>query len=138
MSKGRQLNPEYHMQNVTRSNERGGARLKFLIVVAILGLLAYCGYLYIPIAYNAYLFKDLMQRDVDAASALGHPASWVKDQLEKSAPDYGIPEDAVITPVQSENRMLVTVKYKRPIEFPGYTYQYEFDQTVKSTQFLMK
>ena len=126
------------MPNAMRSNERGGARLKFLIVVAILGLLAYCGYLYIPIAYNSYLFRDLMQRDVDAAAALGHPASWVKDQLEKSAPEYGVPEDAVITPVQTENRMQVTVQFKRPIEFPGYTYEYEFDQTVKSTQFLIK
>ena len=123
---------------MTRSNERGGARLKFLIVVALLGLFAYCSYLYIPIAYNAYLFKDLMQHDVDAASTLGHPPSWVKEQLEKSAPDYGVPEDAVITPVQTENRTQVTVQFKRPIEFPGYTYEYEFDKTVKSTQFLMK
>lgn len=126
------------MPNLTRSKELGGARLKFLIVVAILGLLAYCGYLYIPIAYNAYLFRDLMQRDVDAASALGHPPSWVKNQLEKSAPEYGVPPDAVINPVQSENRMQVTVQFKLPIEFPGYTYEYEFDHTAKSTQFLIK
>ena len=62
----------------------------------------------------------------------------MKEQLEKSAPDYGVPEDAVITPVQTENRTQVTVQFKRPIEFPGYTYEYEFDKTVKSTQFLMK
>ncbi len=126
------------MAKLTRSGERGGARFKFLVVVAIIGLLAYCGYLYIPIAYNAYLFRDLMQRDVDAASALSHTPTWVREQLAKSAPEYGIPADAVITPTQEENRMQVRVQFRLPIEFPGYTYEYEFDKTVKSSQFLIK
>ncbi len=125
------------MAKMTRSGERGGSRLNFVVVLAIIGILAYVGYVYIPISYNAYLFKDLMQRNVDAASALGHTPIWVREQLAKSAPDYGVPADAVITPTQNENRMQVRVQFKRPIEFPGYTYQYEFDQTVKSSQFLL-
>ncbi len=125
------------MAKMTRSDERGGSRLNFVVVLAVIGILAYVGYVYIPISYNAYLFKDLMQRNVDAASALGHTPVWVREQLAKSAPDYGVPADAVITPTQNENRMQVRVQFKRPIEFPGYTYQYEFDQTVKSSQFLL-
>ncbi len=125
------------MAKMTRSGERGGSRLNFVVVLAIIGILAYVGYVYIPISYNAYLFKDLMQRNVDAARALGHTPIWVREQLAKSAPDYGVPADAVITPTQNENRMQVRVQFKRPIEFPGYTYQYEFDQTVKSSQFLL-
>ena len=125
------------MAKMTRSDERGGSRLNFVVVLAVIGILAYVGYVYIPISYNAYLFKDLMQRNVDAASALGHTPIWVREQLAKSAPDYGVPADAVITPTQNENRMQVRVQFKRPIEFPGYTYQYEFDQTVKSSQFLL-
>jgi hypothetical protein len=31
----------------------------------------------------------------------------------------------------------VRVQYVTPIEFPGYTYNYEFDHTVKSTAFLV-
>ena len=125
------------MANLTRSNERGGARFKFLVVVAIIGLVAYCGYLFIPIAYNAYLFRDLMQRNVDAATALSHTPAWLKEQLVRSAPEYGIPADAVVTPTQEENRMQVRVQYRIPIKFPGYTYEYEFDKTVKSAQFLI-
>ncbi len=125
------------MAKLSRSGERGGARLKFLVVVAIIGLLAYCGYLYIPVAYNAYLFRDLMQRDVDTASALANTPTWVREQLARSAPEYGIPADAVITPTQDENRIQVRVQFSLPIEFPGYTYQYEFDHTAKSTQFLI-
>jgi anaerobic selenocysteine-containing dehydrogenase len=119
-----------------RTTERGSARLKFILVMAVIGVVAYMGYMYLPVAYQAYIFKDLMQHDVDVASSQGYPVSWVKDQLVKSAPEYGVPADAVITPTQRDNRIEVTVQFVRPIEFPGYTYQYNFDHTVKSTAFL--
>jgi hypothetical protein len=124
------------MNSGSRKSERGSARLKFVIVVAIIGIVAYCGYMFIPVAYQAYQIKDLMQHDVDTAVAIGHPASWIKDQLVKAAPEYGIPADAVITPEQADNRMEVRVQYTLPIEFPGYVYNYEFDHTAKSATFL--
>lgn len=124
------------MNTNERTTERGSARLKFIIVIAIIGVLAYMGYMYVPVAYQAYLLKDLMQHDVDVASTQGYPAAWVKDQLVKSALEYGMPADAVIEPVQRDNRIEVTVRFTKPIEFPGYTYQYNFDHTVKSTAFL--
>jgi len=124
------------MNATKRSSERGGARLKFIIVVAIIGAVAYAGYQFIPIAYQAYQIKDLMQHDVDTAVALGRPTSWIKEQLVKSSPEYGIPADAIITPTQQDNRMEVRVQYTQPIEFPGYVYNYEFDHTVKSATFL--
>jgi hypothetical protein len=102
----------------------------------VLGAIAYAGYLYIPVAYHAYVFKDLMQHDVDVAAAQGYQPTWVSDQLTKSLAEYEIPADAVITPSQSDNRIEVTVQYIQPIEFPGYTYNYEFDHTVRSTAFL--
>ncbi len=124
------------MNTYGRTSERGGARLKFVIVMAIIGIVAYAGYMFLPVAYQAYLFKDLMQHNVDVASSQGYPATWVKDQLVKSAPEFGVPADAVINPFQRENRIEVNVRYVIPIEFPGYTYQYNFDHTVKSTAFL--
>ena len=127
------------MKMVTaRKSEQGSARLKFLVVMLILGAIAYASYLYIPVAYNAYLFKDLMQQKVNAAIALGHQPSWVKDQLVKSAPEYQVPPDAEITPVLLNKRMEVRAYFIRPIEFPGYTYEYTFDHTAKSTDFAFK
>jgi hypothetical protein len=120
------------------NSERGSARLKFLVVALIIGALAYAGYQYIPVAYEAYLFKDLMQQKVDAAVALGHPPGWVQEQLAKSAPDYNIPPDAEIVPTKQDQRMEVRVQFTRPIEFPGYTYEYAFDHTAKSTDFIFK
>jgi hypothetical protein len=124
------------MNTFAFTDERGSARLKFLMVMAVIGIVAYTGYLYVPVAYNAYLIKDVMQHNVDVAVTQGYPASWVKDQLTKAGKEYGLPPNAVIDPKQRENRMEVRVQFVRPIEFPGFTYQYNFDQTVKSTSFL--
>ena len=121
-----------------RSSERGAARLKLLIFVMVLGAIGYAAYLYVPVAYQAWLFKDWMQHTVDVAVATGHQQAWVNDQLKKSFPEYEVPPDAVITPVAKDNRLEVRVQYSRPIEFPGYTFQYEFDHTAKSTAFLFK
>jgi hypothetical protein len=123
---------------VQNNSQRGSARLKFLVVIVILGAIAYASYLYVPVAYNAYLFKDLMQQKVNAAVALGYPASWVKDQLVKSAPDYKIPSDVEITPTVQGQRMEVRAQFTKLIEFPGYPYTYTFDHTAKSTDFIMK
>jgi len=126
------------MTDFARSGERGGSRLKFLIVMAILGTIAYAGYYYVPVAYNAYLYRDLMQTKVDAAAALAYPPAWVADQLTKSGPEYEVPPEAVITATQENDRMKVSVQFSKPIEYPLYTYVYEFDHTAQSVQFLGK
>lgn len=119
-----------------RSGERGGARLKFLIVALVIGAVAYGGYLFIPIWYQNWALKDLMQHDVDVASTQGYKPEWVSDQLKKNAAEFNLPADAVITPAQEDNRITVKVQFSRPVELPGYTYHYEFDYTAKSTAFL--
>lgn len=119
-----------------RQGERGGARLKFIIVIAVLAVVAYVGYLYVPVAYDAYYFKDVMQNKVDMAATQGYETVWVKDQLVKSGPEYHVPADAIITPTQQDNRVEVRVQFTRPIQLPGYTYGYDFDYTAKSTAFI--
>ena len=117
-------------------DERGGARLKFVIAIAVFAIVAYTGYLYLPVAVDAYYFKDVMQNKVDLAAAQGYETGWVKDQLTKSEPEYHVPTDAIITPAQKDGRIEVRVQFTRPISFPGYTYNYEFDYTARSTAFL--
>ena len=107
-----------------------------LIVIVILAAGAYAGYLYIPVAFQAHAYKDLMQHYADVTVTQGYPPSWAGEQLAKSAAEYNVPANAVIMPAQRDNRIEVRVQFVRPIEFPGYTYNYEFDETVKSTAFL--
>ena len=46
--------------------------------------------------------------------------------------------NAIIAPAQKDNRIEVRVQFTRPISFPGYTYNYDFDYTAKSGAFLTK
>lgn len=126
------------MEIRNRQSERGSARLKLLLVIIVIAMVAYAGYVYIPVSYNAYLFKDLMQQKVNTAAALGHPANWVQEQLVRSAPEYDIPADAEIVPAVKDGRVEVQVRYTKPVEFPGYVYEYMFDHTARSTEFLSK
>jgi len=130
------MNQKFVETPASRSGERGGARLKFIVVILIVGVLGYAGYMYIPVQFDSYRYKDLMQHNVDVAATQGYPVTWVSNQLIKSGPEYNVPTNAVITPTQEDNRVIVRVQFTRPIEFPGYTYQYEFDHTAKSVAFL--
>jgi hypothetical protein len=122
--------------NEMRKREFGGARLKFLFTMAVIGSVAYAAYLYVPVSYQALMIKDLMQHQCDVAVAQGYPPAWVADQLMKTGGEYGLPPTAQITPAQRDNRIEVRVQFTKPIEFPGYTYEFEFDHTAKSTAFL--
>jgi hypothetical protein len=116
-----------------RHGERGSARLKFIIVMSLVALAAYIGYQYIPVAFQSYQYTDLMQQSVDKGAALGKTSDWVKDQLVKSGGEYGIPPNANILIAQNEGAMEAHVTFKRPISMLVYTYDYEFDKTVKSS-----
>ena len=125
------------MESNSRRNEFGGARLKFILFMTLVIVGAYVGYQMLPVMYHAYVWKDLMQHKVNVAATQGYPATWVNDQLKKSAPEYQIPPDAEIIAAPLDQRIQVRVQYKKLIEFPGYTYEYDFDHTAKSTEFLM-
>jgi hypothetical protein len=118
------------------NNERGGARLKFIIAITVFAVVVYVGYMYVPVAVDAYYFKDAMQNKVNLAATQGYETTWIQDQLEKSRAEFNVPSDAIITPARQDNQMQVRVQFIRPISFPGYTYNYQFDYTAKSTNFL--
>jgi hypothetical protein len=124
--------------NTFHQNQQGGARAKFIVSLALFALVIYLGYMYIPVAVDAYYFKDEMQKKVDLATATGHDTDWVKEQLTKLAPEYHVPADASITGAQREGRLEVRVQFTRPISFPGYTYNYNFDHTAMSGTFFTK
>ena len=120
-----------------RKNENGGARAKLIIFLLVVLVVGYLGYLYIPVSVDAYYYQDFMQNRVDLGAVQGNDSSWLKDQLTKAAPDYHVPENAIITPAQKEGRLEVRVQFTRPIQTPFYTYNYEFDHTARSAGFLL-
>jgi hypothetical protein len=116
-----------------RRGERGGARLKFFIIISIVAVTAYVGYQYVPISFQAYQYKDFMQEIVNKGAALGKTSEWVKDQLVKNGGEYGVPPNAVVAIEAHEGAMKAHVQFKRTIDLPGYTYVYDFDHTAKSS-----
>ena len=133
---GRSCGGTMNRDELLQRGEQGGARLKFIIALVAFAIVIYVGYMYIPVAFDAYYFKDVMQNKVDVAVTQGYEASWVRDQLVKSGPEYHVPSNAIISPAQKDNRVEVRVQFTRPISTPVYTYNYDFDYTAKSTAFL--
>ena len=120
-----------------RRGERGGARFNFIVILVVIALAAYSAYNYVPVAYNAYLYKDLMQETVNKAA---YPPiknnDWVTQQLRDAAKEYDLPEDADFR-VQNENgRIVARVTWTRAVQLPGYVYEYDFDHAARSSGFI--
>lgn len=116
--------------------QAGGARLNFIIFAAVVALVAYSGYQYVPIANGAYRYKDLMQETVNKATFRQEsPVQWVEAQLKAAAPEYGLPADAVYEVQSQSGQIVARVRWTRPVALPGYVYQYEFDHTARSSSF---
>ncbi len=118
------------------SGQRGGARLNFLLVMTVLVVGGYVTYQAAPVALSASSYKVYMQDTVDRAVALGQGEEWVKTQLRAGGPDYGVPSNALFEASKADKRITARVRWTRPIPLPGYIYEYNFDHTVKSGQFL--
>jgi hypothetical protein len=121
--------------NLHRHGERGEGRLKFLIIVAILALLGYSAYQYVPVAIQAYQLKDVMQQTVNTAAVQGQTTSeTLKKTLTEHAQEYGAPPPPAtqVGVTIQDGRWQARVMYTREIKLPFYTYQYTFDNTVRS------
>lgn len=122
-------------QSASRDNERGAARLNFAIIAAVIAITVYAASQYLPVMYNATLLKDLMNNRVENAAVLGRPADWVTNEIKRGAPELGVPPNAVIQTLQRDGRLESRVTFTTPIKFPGFTYEYKFDHTARSSTF---
>lgn len=118
-----------------KNQERGAGRFKFILTIALIAAVAYVGFQYVPVAYQASRFKIAMQESVDKAAALGQTNEWLKNKLKTDAQEYNLPPTAEITVERTgDGRLQARVQYTRPVVLPGYTYAYNFDHTTKSTE----
>lgn len=117
----------------SRNSERGSAKLKFLIIISLVAIVAFVGYQYVPIAFQGSQYKDFMQQTVDKGAALGKTSDWVKDQLVRNGGEYGVPANATITIEEQEGALLARVQFKRPVSLIAFNYDYEFDKSTKSS-----
>ncbi|MCA1635135.1 MAG: hypothetical protein LC802_15945 [Acidobacteria bacterium] len=117
--------------------ESGGARLNFLFVIAFIALVGYAVYQYAPVAYNAFKFKDYMQETVNrAVYPPGQTVEWVESQLRAAGREYDLPPETKINVQNVEGQIVARVQWMRPVEMPGFLYEYQFDHTAKSSGFI--
>ena len=117
--------------------ERGGSRLNFIVIVIVIVLGGYSAYHYVPIAYNAYLFKDYMQETVNkAAYPPGQTNEWVASQLRSAAKDYNLPANMQVNVQNEEGRIAAHVQWTQEVQLPGFAYDYKFDHTARSSGFI--
>ena len=125
------------MRESQEGGERGGARLNFLIVVALVAVVGYSAYNYVPVAYGAFLFRDFMQETVDkAAFPPGQTVSWVESQLRAKAKELDLPDETTYAVQNQDNRIVARVRWSRPVPMPGFIYEYDFDHTARSSSFI--
>lgn len=127
-----------------RASERGGAGVKFLIILGVLALAANAGYNYIPVAYAGESFKQEMQTAVVNSLALPgrfNPVDIVKARVQKAATDNDLPPDTLIEVKLVGSVVQAHAVYTMPVTilpFGIYTYSYHFDHTAVPTGFLLK
>ncbi len=120
-----------------RAGERGGSRLNVVVVLAVLALAAYSAYNYAPVAYHAFIYKDFMQETVNkAAYPPGQTPDWVAQQLRAKAGEYDLPAEMSVNVRVESGQLSARVQWTKPVKLPGYTYQYTFDHTARSSGFI--
>jgi hypothetical protein len=119
-----------------KTSEHGSARLNFLILMVVIVAVAYAGYQYVPVAYQASQLKVFMQDTVNNAVVTDKDARWAEDQLRRSLTSYGVPPDARITVANRESRIEAHVQYTVPVPLFVTTYEYKFDHTTRSSNLL--
>ena len=115
-----------------RAGERGGARLNFLLVLAVIAALVYVGGQFLPAKYREWALERFMQDTLNTAVSTGKPPAWVELQLRQSFEDQGIPEDAAVEVARDGRRMKASVRYTLPISLLVTEYDYDFDVTARS------
>ncbi len=130
--------------NCDRTDERGSATIKFVLVVLVLVLAANAGFNYVPVAYQGASFKQEMDTAVVrglGASGRIKPMEAVTASIRRASHEYDIPDDAFVEIKPVNGVVEARVAYSRPINmlpFGLYRYNYDFDYVAKPTGYLLK
>jgi hypothetical protein len=112
-----------------RSKERGGARLKLLLTLFILGAMVYSAVEIVPAYVTNYQFVDALKSEVQFAET-GYPKKTeddIKDDIYKEAQKDGVPikRDDIRTTING-NAVTIGVDYSVPVDLKVYQFALHF------------
>jgi hypothetical protein len=118
-----------------RSGERGEGNLGCILWVLGLGLAILIGYKMIPIKIATSQLYDFMEEQ--AKFAARPDAEAIAKTIVSKAKELELPvtkEDVQVEKIGDNIKM--HAQYTVPVEFPGYTYMWHFDQLVNRPIFI--
>jgi len=106
--------------------ERGEGQLGCLFGLVILLVAALVAYKMIPIKVKAAEVRDAVADESKSAGT--HSDGRIREGIVSTAKRVGLPVEKENIEIvrDSNNNITVDVKYTVPVQFPGYTYQWNF------------
>lgn len=115
------------MSTAWASGEKGGARLKTLVVLLMAFALVYGAIKIVPIYVTNYQLQDSMQEEATFASVNRKSADNIKSDLQKKLHDLGITADPNSMEVSSDaGNVAISFEYTVPVDLTVYQLQLHF------------
>ncbi len=110
-----------------RNSERGGARIKTLIVLIVLGSAVFCAVKIVPPYFANYQLQDSMRQEAAYASASRKKDDDIRADIEKKVKELGIPADSNEIQVSDDaGNVKISVDYTVPVDLAVYQLQLHF------------
>lgn len=114
--------------------ERGEGQFGCLVGLVLLLIAGLIAYKMIPVKVKAAEMRDVVQDE--AKSAGTHNDKQIRQTILHKANSLGLPIDTENIEIRREaGEIKVEVNYTVPVEFPGYTYQWDFNHKYEAPIF---
>ncbi len=118
-----------------RVREAGDSKLGCILWLLALAVMVWILLLTVPVKMHSVELYDFMKDE--ARSSPRATAELLRDRIVKRAEELGLPLDPKnVTVKRGEARVRIEARYTVPVEFPGYTYFWRFEQVVDEPVFI--
>ncbi len=114
---------------MSRDPQRGGGYFKAVVWILILVALIYVSFRVVPVYLNNYQLEDAIKSEALYATYQRKAASDIRKTIYTKARDIGIQQirQEDIRVETAQGMVSISVSYTVPIEFPGYTWNLNFN-----------
>jgi hypothetical protein len=120
-----------------RTAERGDGNLGCIVWVLLLAIGVLIAWKMIPVKVNSSEMYDYMD-ELARFSAGKEPPEDIKKKILARASELHLPlQKEDVSVVRDGDRILMSIEYTVPVEFPGYTYNWHFKHELDRPIFIV-